>query len=558
MKKDASDAIEDLGRLYTNSGLHGAITYLLDKLSGQYVSRINCTLYFRSKPGFYLFDGAWKHEMMRRPIEMAAGAVATASLLSEWDGERRRYLPSLQYFFRELLADEKRFERICGFFSDLFPSTKLTAEINAVISEGPGELQRVRIQDKAVLMCCTDGDPLFGMMFWFSREYPLQEEDIAFCEEATRMLGEYVSPETDEMQPLGYADGDPDRLLSLCSDLEPVLAKLSPFLGTDTTILLEGETGVGKEVVSDWIHGNSTRSKHPFVKVNCAALPESLLDSLFFGYERGAFTGASNRSSGYFEQAQHGTILLDEIGDLSQQAQAHLLRVLDSKEIQRLGGARRIPVDVRIIAATNRDLKNMVQKGTFRQDLWYRLNVCAVRIPPLRERINDLEKLIQYFIEIYVAKRNKENGGIMPLPIVTGSQMAALLRYSWPGNVRELRFATERAVYMLPISDRYNQKLIFELPEDGAASLAPIKRSEHGQTDYSRYNAERDKIAELLAGFAGVSGRLPTLDEVSRAYAEFVFEGCGKVRGRGGMAEILGCHPLTADKYLKSKMVGVS
>ena len=209
----------------------------------------------------------------------------------------------------------------------------------------------------------------------------------------------------------------------------------------NTTVLVRGESGTGKELIANAIHYNSPRSSGAFVKLNCAALPDNLLESELFGHEKGAFTGAVNQRKGRFEQANGGTIFLDEIGEISAQFQAKLLRVLQEGEFERVGGTKTMKVDVRVIAATNRDLESEVEEGEFREDLYYRLNVMPVNVPPLRERIEDIPDLAKFL----VSKISKQQGRDLD---ITDSAIRILLRYNWPGNVRELENWIERAAIM--------------------------------------------------------------------------------------------------------------
>jgi two-component system NtrC family response regulator len=211
---------------------------------------------------------------------------------------------------------------------------------------------------------------------------------------------------------------------------------------TDSTCIIAGESGVGKEVVVDLIHSLSDRKDYPLVKVNCAAIPETLLESELFGYEKGAFTGAHQRKIGKFELANKGTIFLDEIGDIPLILQSKLLRALQEKEIERLGGLHPIKVDARIITATNKNLDEEVKKGTFREDLYYRLNVVNISVPPLRERKEDIPLLIDFFLKKYNARHKKNVKGI------TREARDILMKYDYPGNIRELENITERAVVL--------------------------------------------------------------------------------------------------------------
>ncbi len=221
--------------------------------------------------------------------------------------------------------------------------------------------------------------------------------------------------------------------------LYDLLAQVAP---SDTTVLIRGESGTGKEMVAQALHYTSPRADKPFVKVNCAALPEAVIESELFGHEKGAFTGAIATRKGRFEMADTGTIFLDEIGDLSPSMQVKLLRVLQEREIERVGGNRTIKIDVRIVTATNRNLEELLQTGTFREDLYYRLNVFPLHLPPLRERKSDILLLADYFIEKY-NKKNRKN-----VKRIATSAINLLMSYRWPGNVRELENVIERAVLL--------------------------------------------------------------------------------------------------------------
>jgi DNA-binding NtrC family response regulator len=226
--------------------------------------------------------------------------------------------------------------------------------------------------------------------------------------------------------------------------LRKVLNQVEVVAPTDSTVLLLGETGTGKEVIARAILNVSSRSNRPFVKLNCAAIPSGLLESELFGHEKGAFTGAVSQKIGRFELANGGTLFLDEVGDIPLELQPKLLRVLQEQEFERLGNSRTVRVDVRLIAATNRDLEEMVAEKQFREDLYFRLNVFPIRIPPLRERSEDISLLVQYYVDKYSQRMNKQ------IDVVPEETMAALCRYSWPGNIRELQNLIERAVIMTP------------------------------------------------------------------------------------------------------------
>jgi two-component system response regulator AtoC len=225
----------------------------------------------------------------------------------------------------------------------------------------------------------------------------------------------------------------------------PEIARLKQTIGqvakTDVTILLRGESGTGKGLAAQAIHSLSPRSKKPFVKILCAAIPEGLLESEFFGFERGSFTGAYRRNPGKFEFAHQGTIFLDEIGDIPQSLQTKLLQVLQDGEFTRIGG-REVKVDTRVIAATNRNLEKAIAQGTFRQDLFYRLNVISIVIPPLRERKSDIPFLVEYFLEKYAKQYNRNQ------PKISSTTLDRILAYSWPGNVRELENAIKQMIVL--------------------------------------------------------------------------------------------------------------
>ncbi|MEW5982004.1 MAG: sigma-54 dependent transcriptional regulator [Acidobacteriota bacterium] len=233
-----------------------------------------------------------------------------------------------------------------------------------------------------------------------------------------------------------------DAIVGASGSLQKVLGIVRKVARSNTTILIRGETGTGKELIAGAIHHNSPRAGRNFVKVNCAALQENLLESELFGHEKGAFTGADKQRIGRFEQADGGTIFLDEVGDMSANTQAKILRVLQEHEFERLGGTRTIKVDVRVIAATNRNLPTMVTAGQFREDLFYRLNVVSVEMPPLRDRKDDIAALTAWFIRKFSGELKKKIDEVAP------DAQKLLLRYNWPGNIRELENAIERAVLL--------------------------------------------------------------------------------------------------------------
>jgi transcriptional regulator with GAF, ATPase, and Fis domain len=224
--------------------------------------------------------------------------------------------------------------------------------------------------------------------------------------------------------------------------LNTVLEQVKRVAPLDSTLLILGETGTGKELIANAVHNLSPRSGRPFIKLNCAAIPFDLLESELFGHERGAFTGAITRKIGRFEMADKGTLLLDEVGDIPLALQPKLLRVLQEQEFERLGCGRTHHVDVRLVAATHRDLAKMVAQGQFRSDLYYRLNVFPILVPPLRDRSEDIPALVEHFVGIYSRRFGK------PIRRISFETMAAFHSYSWPGNIRELQNLVERAIIL--------------------------------------------------------------------------------------------------------------
>jgi DNA-binding NtrC family response regulator len=262
--------------------------------------------------------------------------------------------------------------------------------------------------------------------------------------------------------------------------MQDILEMVKKVAQTHATVLIQGESGTGKEVVAHAIVQNSTRANMPFIKVNCAAVPETLLESEFFGHEKGAFTGAVQRREGRFETANGGTLLLDEIAEIPLSLQVKLLRVLQEREFERVGGNKTIRVDVRLIASTNRDLQEEVRQGRFREDLFYRLNVVPINLPPLRLRGEDLVDLVEYYVAHFARKHGKSIQG------VSTRGLERLRGYRWPGNVRELQNTLERAVIM-------------------TANEGPVEIPELGLEEKS------SKFTSL-----NVSDQLPTVDEMER------------------------------------------
>ncbi len=308
------------------------------------------------------------------------------------------------------------------------------------------------------------------------------------------------------MASIGILPNSYEEQLRACPNMNKVLRSIEVVAPLETSILIHGATGTGKELVASTIHVLSERANKPYVVVNCAAIPESLLESALFGHERGAFTGAIQTHKGYFEQANDGTIFLDEVGELSLAAQASLLRVIEAKQIQRVGGKNFYNVNNRIITATHRDLKKMVYEGTFREDLYYRLNGFTISVPSLPERKLDLRILANHF---YTECKKKFKNR---LPRLSENAIQDLYEYDWPGNVRQLKATLEEAI-------------IHALAE----------------------NKEELDFKQLFEGSTNTLKRKPlSYDEI----AEALLASQGKIQGKNGAAELLGVKPTT----LRSRM----
>ncbi len=303
--------------------------------------------------------------------------------------------------------------------------------------------------------------------------------------------------------------------------LKGVMEKVRQVATLDSPVMLLGETGVGKDMIAHTIHRLSHRAAGPFIKVNCGAIPDTLIDSELFGHEKGAFTGAVSRKQGRFERANKGTLFLDEIGELPPHAQVRLLNVVQHMEIERVGGNQPISVDVRIISATNRNLAEMVSNHLFREDLWFRLNVFPVIIPPLRRRKEDIPLLAHYFLE----QRSRELK-IKTVPIPAPGAVDALMAHVWPGNVRELQNVVDRALIQHR-EGRLKFDILSAMPAKSYDSIDHNNNTDHSDTPM-------------------------TLDELNSRHIQNVLRlSRGKINGPGGAAEVLGVHPNTLRKRMK-------
>ena len=303
-----------------------------------------------------------------------------------------------------------------------------------------------------------------------------------------------------------------ENIVGESPQMKEVFRTIEKVARSNATVLVLGETGVGKELVAEALHRNSSRSDRPFVKMNCAALHESLLESELFGHERGAFTGADRQRTGRFELANEGTLFLDEIGNMTPSTQTKVLRVLQEREFERLGGSRTVKVDVRLVAATNKNLEEAIQRGEFREDLYYRLNVVSVNVPPLRERKEDIVPLASHFIDRFAKELKKDVRGLEPAAV------RALKRHTWPGNIRELENTVERAVLMA--EGRFLQEDDMNLGASGRTSADNVAslNLRLPPTGIALDELERQAILEALrisnwvqkdaAKFLGISSRV--------------------------------------------------
>jgi formate hydrogenlyase transcriptional activator len=312
------------------------------------------------------------------------------------------------------------------------------------------------------------------------------ENALAYCEIAE--LKDKLAQEKLYLEQELRSEADFEGIVGQSSALRQVLQLVETIAISDSTVLLLGETGTGKELIARAIHDRSRRKDRTLIRLNCAAIPTGLLESELFGHERGAFTGAITQKIGRLELSDQGTLFLDEVGDIPLEVQPKLLRALQEQEFERLGSSRTKKVDVRLVAATNRDLQKMVEEKQFRSDLYYRLNVIPIRIPPLRERPEDIPLLVRYFAQKYAHRMQKK------IESISAASMRNLARWHWPGNVRELENLVERAVVLA-----HAEKLVITVPElaDGGMSIAT-----GGIDEFHK----RDRIVRILKETKGRVG----------------------------------------------------
>ena len=465
-------------------------------------------------------------EVLLRRVDWEAGRVTTEAGVVLGDGERSRgeAESTVAGAFRQDLERWLRDGRIGlaaalprDLAAVLVPGRTATAALVAPLGRGTDDSAAVVFvpsdgtvpPDEAVLGLAVE--PLGAMLANERRRRTVDRRRSALEADRRALLERLQRQEISEVV-IGEAGG-----------LRSVMDGVRQVAATDAPVLIFGETGSGKEVIARAIHGRSARARGPVVRVNCGAIPVGLVDSELFGHERGAFTGAVQGRPGWFERADGGTLFLDEIGELPAAAQVRLLRVLQDGTLERVGGSRSIRVDVRIVAATHRDLPRMVREGHFREDLWYRLSVFPIRLPSLRERREDIPALAAHFAES--AGRRLGGSGLCP----TQSDVALLLDYGWPGNVRELAAVMERATIL------GNGKRL----EVAAALGLPAGREERAQRATTGWGEEAPQRA------------LVTLAEATRAHIERALQAAkGRIEGPEGAARLLDVNPHT----LRSRM----
>jgi Nif-specific regulatory protein len=361
-----------------------------------------------------------------------------------------------------------------------------------------------------------DGKEVRGVLLQALERYNLVRENTRLEEQLRQYTG-YLNQEIHGRFDFGAIVGD-------ASALREVLAKVEQVAPTASTVLLRGETGTGKELVAHAIHINSPRESGPFVRVNCAALAPGVLESELFGHEKGAFTGAIARRAGRFELADGGTLFLDEVGDLPMEVQIKLLRTLQEREFERVGGAETIKVDVRVVSATNRNLETMISDGKFREDLYYRLNVFPIHLPPLRDRIEDLPRLVDHFIAKFTRLAGKSVRSCAPEAI------AMMQGYAWPGNVRELENVVERAI----IVARSNEITAADLDFGRRAQSVPVTASSAAPPASPAFTPPSGTVAPGL-GAAGANAAKPLtarlLDEEKREIMAAIDRCGGNIAG---------------------------
>ena len=461
---------------------------------------------------------------IRKPFSREEIQQITLSLTGKWNIEQElaKYRRELEDSNQQLESSNQRLQAVLDATGDAIGMFDAEGRLQVanqgyekLLDAAESELQQMPpsdLRERIEARLRPPGLPELGRELFLDRTGDLEEEVAAAGDSTPRLFYRSTAPVQNMGHIVMYRDVSKeveseqmkaevlrlraelgttyafDGMVGKSKNMQDVYALMQRAAESDITVLVQGESGTGKELVAKLIHYNSPRKTGPFVAVNCAAIPETLIESELFGHERGAFTGAATRRVGQFEHAQGGTVLLDEIGDMPIALQAKLLRVLEEREIQRVGGTSTIPIDIRVIAATNRDLESAVKDGGFRADLFYRLAAFPLVIPPLREHREDIPLLVSHFLQDYAERADESVRGISPAALQT------LLAYDWPGNVRELRNAIERAL-LLETTDRLQ---VSNLPPQLAA-VVPSPTDPGGPAQpLSLQEAERRAVVHAL------------------------------------------------------------
>jgi len=432
--------------------------------------------------------------------------------------------PQMQFFLKEALERQEYAVRVMGCAEEALEALRderfdlilMDVRLPGVSGlEAVDEIRKTDHRTPIIIMtahasrdCALDAVRR-GAYDFFTKPFSLDELEII------------VRRALEKKRPLGELEGlrqelavtrSRGRLVGAGRAMEDVVRLIDRAGPTDATVLILGESGTGKELIAEAIHERSARRSRPLVKLNCAAIPETLLESELFGHEKGAFTGAVSRKRGKFEQADGGTLLLDEIGDMTLATQAKILRALQERELQRVGGGETVKVDVRIIASTNKDLERAVREGTFRDDLYFRLNVVSIHVPPLRERRDEIPELADHFLAEASARLKRRILRLAP------DALAALMDYNWPGNVRELRNVIERAVVVNDGEVLLSSSLPAPIRPPEPLSGSPAARWDNLQNltlDQKVAHLERAFVVDALARTGGVQAAAARLLGVS-------------------------------------------
>ncbi len=537
--QDEKKIAETLGTILAQAGIHAMLGYLLAKLSAEGIARVECN---------------YEHISMDTSYVLASVDVSETNVffLTHTSREQLDSFPNMS-------ASYNMYEPYAVNDFEFKP-----AGVNAAFQEFS------KFRAFLLLPIHTDKKSVFRFSFFSIQENAFSPELV---ESLHTMLFSLYTGLADYVRvnnifnfsQIQEKQSQSRLFLQACPGLHDALLQAETLAQCSMNVLLFGETGVGKELFADVLHAASPFKNGPLVKVNCGALPETLVDSLFFGHEKGAFTGANAQTKGYFELANNGTLFLDEIGEMNFDLQSRLLRVLDNQIVQRLGGNQSIQLNFRIIAATNRNLAEMVARGRFRQDLFFRLAQCVIPIPPLRERKDDIWILASFFLQKYTRDDPATDTLIIPQ-----KEKQKLLDHPWPGNVRELEAVISRAVMERKIAP-FRKSLHFsflEIPSishitpqslwPGGTNNAPLAEPAPFAAPYAPAVAEAGKRAQSRDMPApSVFDEAEGLDDLKDRYIEHVLRKCNYVvTGEHGAAKILGMHPQTLYRFIKKAKTG--